>query len=829
MRRILRRLFQIFALLLILLTCIASGTGYWFVTRSFPETNGTIKLGAAGASILRNRVEVIRDPAGVPNIYADNSADLLFAQGYIHAQDRLWQMDLNRRLGNGQLSEIFGDTPFGDSTTLEIDKFTRTIGLGRAARADFDVLDSETKRFLRAYADGVNSFLHSHADNLPIEFNLLGYRPADWQPVDTLVWAKVIAFDGSGNFEDELMRSAMVDALGEPRVRQLIPSYPPSGPFIIPSQAKSYASQLSSLPPTIPDMQSAVNAIGHPDLAAIENINAALRDGVEGLGSSAWVVDGSRTASGKPALANDSHLAIGRPSAWYMNGLHCAPVSPACPFDVTGFTFPGLPGVVVGHNRNIAWGVTSVGPDVQDLYVEKQNPANPEEYWAKNQWQSVMANREVIRVKGGADVALTIQYTDHGPVITPVLKGVTAPLALEWTAINQGSGFLKSLFALDAARSWGEFRNALRDWDVPAQNFVYADVDGNIGYQLAGMIPVRSQGDGSLPSPGWSGDSDWGGYIPFDELPSVLNPPTHLIVSANNQVVPDGYKYQIASDYAAPFRSQRIEDLLGAETKLSVDDLKRIQGDIYSIPLVKLKKQVEQVTPLGFLASRALPYVKKWDGNLTPETIGGTILEVTYMALVRDVLTPWLGTELFNSYLKRGDTYHVLFDQMLENPNNPLWNDPSAGGQATSGQRVAKAYMEGVDWLGSQFGDWPPDWHWGRLHTATFAHPLKSLGPLGLIFGFGPISVPGDSYTVLNKGFDPKSYVDRNVSSMRDIIDLSNLDSSLWIQTTGQSGQPLNPHHFDLTPMWRDMKYQPLYYTREAVERVKSGDLYLEP
>lgn len=830
MRRSLRRLFQISALLLILLILIGSGGGYWFLTRSFPQTNGTIKVGAGGASNLRNRVEIIRDPAGVPNVYADNSADLFFAQGYVHAQDRLWQMDLNRRLGSGQLSEIFGDAAFGDSTTLEIDRFTRTIGLGRAAHADFEGLDASTKGFLQDYADGVNSFLHSHSDNLPIEFNLLGYRPADWQPSDTIVWAKVVAFDGSGNFEDELMRSAMVDGLGEQRVSLLFPSYPAAGPFIIPQQVKSYASLLPTIQPTIADMPRAASAIGRPDLAAIENISSSLRDGVDGLGSNAWVVDGSRTVSGKPALANESHLAIGTPSIWYMNSLHCAPISPECPFDVTGFTFPGVPGVLVGHNRTVAWGVTNAGLDVQDLFVEKVNPANPGEYWAKNQWQDLQASSEVIHVKGAADAPLLVKHTDHGPVITPILKGVTATLALDWAATNQSGGILKSLFKLDAAHSWEEFRDALRDWDAPAENFVYADVDGNIGYQLAGRIPVRPHGDGTVPAPGWTGDFDWGGYIPFDALPIVLNPPTHVIVAANNQVVPDGYRYRIAPDYAAPFRAQRIDDLLAAKPKLSVDDLKRIQGDIYSIPLVNLKHQVEQVTPVGFLASRALPYVKKWDGNLTSDTIGGAILEVTYLSLVRDLLTPHLGTELLNMYLKRGDAYHVLLDQMLQDPSNPLWDDPSTVEQETRSQQVAKAYMKGVDWLGSQFGDWPPDWHWGRLHTATFAHPIRAVGPLNLLFNFGPISVPGDGYTVLDIGFDPaKSYADRTVSSMRQVIDLSSFDSSLWIQTTGESGQPLHPHYLDLTPMWRDMQYEPLYYTREAIERVKNGDLDLEP
>jgi penicillin G amidase len=830
MRRNLTRVLKVFATTLIIVILLALGGGYILLTRSFPQTSGTIKIGASDSPLPKHSVEIIRDRTGVPHLYADNADDLFFAQGYVHAQDRLWQMELNRHVGHGQLAELFGDIEFGNSTTVKVDKFLRTIGLDRAARADLNALDGETRRYLQSYAGGVNAFLHSHSDNLPLEFTLLGYRPTEWQAVDTLVWAKVMAYDLSGDYEDELFRTQLINALGEARVKQLLPSYPASGPFIIPPEVKRFTTLAPSSFPVQAAKGGPEVAIGQPDLAELERITSSLELGAEGVGSNNWVVDGTRTSTGKPLLANDPHLDISMPSIWYTNGLHCTPVSAACPFNVIGYTFPGVPGVVIGHNERIAWGVTNTGPDVQDLFMEKVNPANPNQYWYQGHWHDMELDPQVIHVKNGADLSFTVQYTQHGPIMTPVLKGVTATLALEWTATKERSGLVNSLIALDSARNWDEFRSALRLWDVPAQNFVYADVDNNIGYQMPGRIPIRASGDGTVPVPGWSGEYEWTGYIPFDELPFVLNPPSHFIVTANNQVVPSDYKYLIASNFAAPFRAKRISDLLAAMATVSPDDFKRIQGDVYSLPLIKLQKYVVQVNPVGFLPERALKYVKDWDGNLTQDNIGGTILEVTYLNLVSDLFEPQLGADLFTQYLQRGRVHHLLVDELLDDPSNPIWADPSTSRQERRDGLVAKAYFEGVDWLGSQFGDWPPDWHWGRLHTATFAHPFGSIRPLDLIFNFGPIGVPGDGYTVFNTGFDQsKPYGDQTVSSMREIIDLSDLDGSWWIQTTGESGQPLNSHYADLTPMWRDVKYAPLYFTREAVEKVNSGDLVLMP
>lgn len=830
MRRLLARLLKLFAIALIVLVFVALAGAYIFITRSFPQTSGTVLLGPDVSPSLQHRVEIIRDPAGAPNIYAENQHDLFFAQGYVHAQDRLWEMDLNRHVGHGQLAELFGDSVYGESTTVKVDQFLRTIGLDHAARADLASLGDDERTHLQDYADGVNAFLKTHQDNLPVEFTLLGYRPARWTPVDTLVWAKVMAYDLSGNYEDELFNSQANLALGKAKFHELVPAYPSSGPFIIPSDIKSFSKPISSAPTSPKASDISTLPIGRPDLTELKRINKSVNLRDKGVGSNNWVVDGTLTSTGKPLLANDPHLDISMPSIWYMNGIHCTAVSSTCPFDVVGYTFPGVPGVVIGHNQHVAWGVTNTGPDVQDLFAEKLNPANPNQYMYQGQWHEMDRDPEVIHVKDRPDVPFTVQYTLHGPVITPVLKGVTATLALEWTATHDRSNLVKSLLSLDEARNWEDFRNGLRLWDVPAQNFVYADIEGNIGYQMPGRIPVRGKGDGNVPVPGWTGEYDWTNYVPFDELPFVYNPPSHLIVTANNQVVPSEYKYLIASGFAAPFRATRILDLLKSKAHISIDDFKSIQADVYSLPLTNLQKHISKVTPVGFLAERALKYVIAWDGNLSQENIGGTVLEVTYHSLIHDLFASQMDGELFSGYIERGDAHRLLIDQMLNDPNNLFWDDASTASRETRDTRLAKAYMEGVDWLGSQFGDWPPDWHWGRLHTATFAHPFGSIRPLDLILNFGPIAVAGDGYTISNTGLDDTNpYSDQTVSSMREIIDLSNFDDSFWIQTTGESGQPLNPHYTDLTPKWRDSKYEPLYSTRTAVEKYKSDDLVLIP
>lgn len=804
--RTVKRAAQVILALILVLVVIGAGGGYWFATRSLPQVDGTLQV--AG---LKSKVEVLRDMFGIPQIYAENEDDLFFAQGYVTAQDRLWQLEYNSRIGHGTLSDIFG------ATTIKQDRYLRTIGLDRAARADWAAMSEAARQPLQKYADGVNAFISSHQDNLPLEFVILGFKPAPWEPLDTVAWAKVMAYNLGGNYEAELTRASLIEKLGATKAKELVPDYPSAGPFIISPDMKEYKPETREYSP------SPFSPIGIADMQEHASVAAVMGLRSPEIGSNNWVIDGVKSKTGRPILANDPHLGIQLPSIWYETGLHCAPRTEACPYNVVGYTFPGTPGIVIGHNDRIAWGVTNLGPDVQDLYIEKINPSNPNQYEFQGKWEEMQVVDEPIKVKGVVSETLHVQITRHGPIMTPVLTGVTQPLALQWTALKEPSHLAESVVQLNKARDWEEFRAALRLWDVPSQNFVFADVDGNIGYQMPGNVPIRAKGDGTLPVSG-SGDYEWKGYIPFDELPFVYNPPTHFIATANNAVVPATYRYWITADWAAPYRQQRIIDLLKAKDKLSVEDFKAIQKDVYSLPEVQLQKYVSGLTPEGFLQQRAMEYVKNWDGYLKEDTIGGTILEVTYQRLAKNLFAEPLGKAMWSNYLTADNAMRRLVLELLEQPNSEWW------GNAGRDAMLRKSYAEAVDWLGSQFGDAPGDWKWARLHTATFTHPLGSVQPLNLIFNAGPVGAPGGVFTVFATSFKNSApYAVSSVSSMREIIDVSNWDNSLQTHTVGQSGQPFSKHFSDMVQMWRNVDYAPMYFTRGSVDQARAGLLILVP
>ena len=578
-RRVLIAVGVVTAFLLVLFVA-----GILLVRASFPRTRGTIQVPG-----LHSSVEVLRDTQGVPQIYATDTHDLFFAQGYVHAQDRFWQMDFWRHIGSGRLSEMFGESQ------LETDKFLRTLGWARVVREELAALDPESLAVLDAYAEGVNAYLaQRRGPSLSLEYAVLGlltpgYTPEPWTPLHSLTWAKAMAWDLGGNMKLELERAVLLRKLGPQRLAELFPPYPAENPVIVagPYAARTggytYAAELEAALP-------ALSRVG----ARMQTLNTLLGGGLDGIGSNNWVVSGSRTTTGAPLLANDMHLAPRIPSIWYENGLHCEPVSPACPLEVVGYSFAGLPGVIVGHNRDIAWGVTNVGPDVQDLYLERLNPQNSDQYEVNGQWVDMTIVEETIQVAGSEPVLLTVRTTRHGPILSDVdeaygglaaaqagATGESYAVALRWTALDPTS-IVRSELHLDQAHNWDEFRAALRDWDVPSQNFIYADRIGNIGYQTPGRIPIRASGDGRLPVPGWTDAYNWESYIPFEELPSAFNPPQGFIATANNAVVGAGYPYLITTDWDYGYRARRIVDLLEATPKISAEDFQRIHGDDFN-------------------------------------------------------------------------------------------------------------------------------------------------------------------------------------------------------------------------------------------------------
>jgi penicillin amidase len=834
--RILQRILWALAILAAVVVLVTAATAYWFITQGFPETTGRLVVPG-----LHNPVLVVRDRVGVPHIFADSADDLFFTQGYVHAQDRLWQMEFQRRVGHGRLSEILGEP------TLKTDRFLRTIGIGRAAQADLAALDDETRGYLEAYARGVNAYVAGHADRLPVEFRLLGHRPEPWQSLDSLVWEKMMAWNLGGNWEAELLRARLIEKVGPARVAELVPSYPADGPFIVPPgmaqkaegrRQKAEGSNESSLLPTAYCLLPTSSWLGDPDLADYRTLAevAGLGHGLaDSLGSNNWVIAGNRSTTGRPLLANDPHLGIQMPSIWYEIGLHGGG------FDVVGASLPGTPGVVIGHNARIAWGITNVGPDVQDLYIEhlrSQDGKLQAEF--QGRWEDVRLIHEEIKVKGREPEVLEVRLTRHGPLINDVIKGLSQPLAFKWTATAEPSLLFKAVMLLNRAGNWDEFRAALRFFSGPSQNLVYADVEGNIGYQMPGLIPIRGCPDGTpcppgglVPTPGWTGQQEWTGYIPFDELPKVFNPPGGVIVTANNQVAPDDYPYFISAEWAAPYRARRIWALLTAKDKLSLEDFRAIQADTDSPVGALLLPHLLALKPRGWLQEQAMAELRQWDRRAEANSPGAALAEVTYRELVKTTFADELGPDLLQDYLEQPDVHALAMERLLADRRNPWFDDLTTPGRETRDDVLGLAFAQAVDWMGNQFGDVPAEWTWGRLHTAHFVHrPLGQSGVSLLEFAVnrGPLPARGTGFTVDAAGFDYiQPYAVRSLVSYRQIIDLADLDRSLAIHTTGQSGQPFHLHYADLIARWQAVEYHPLLFSREAIQAGAADTLILVP
>jgi len=793
--RVLRKaVLAMLVLVLIFALLLAGGVFVVFFRSTFPQTQGTLSV--AG---LQGKVDVYRDQWGVPHIFAENEHDLFFAQGYVHAQDRLWQMEFSRRLGAGRLSEILGES------TLKSDRYLRTIGLYRAAEADVHDLQAEVLAVLQAYADGVSAFIATHPHNLPLEFTLLGFRPEPWTPTDSMVWGKVMAMSLGGNWDNELVRQQLIASLGEDRVRELLPSYPTEGPFIIPPEAKSYGRVDNALLDAYQEVKELTGMVG------------------AGLGSNNWVVDGTKTATGRPLLANDPHLGIQMPSIWYEVHLVGGEL------DVVGASFPGTPGVIIGHNRDIAWGVTNVGPDTQDLYVERINPANPNQYEFKGQWEDVTVIEEEISVKGRSEPEkLTVRLTRHGPIMTPVVSDATEQLAMRWTALESG-GLFYSVYLLDRARDWDEFRAALQHWDSPSQNFVYADKDGNIGYQMPGNIPIRAKGQGLVPVPGWTGEYEWTGYIPFEELPFVYNPPTHYIATANHKVVPDSYPYFISAEWAEPSRAQRINDLLQANDSLTVEDMRNIQADTYSIPAAKLMPYLVEQGPEGWLQERAFNFFRTWDFRMEKESGAAGIMD----AILWRTLVNTFGDELENADVS--DTVWMgavtgLFN-LIEEQDNPWFDDVRTSEVENRDAILRRSVSEAMEFWRRRFGDLvgnlDSQWAWGKVHTATFGHVLGRVQPLNLLFDRGPLAARGSWCTVDANAYEVGDFAVHVLPSYRQIIDVGAWRNSRSQHTTGQSGQPLHKHYDDMIRSWEAVRHHPMLYEKADIEANQEGLLTL--
>ncbi len=742
---------------------------------------------------LNGAVEIVRDSHGIPYISAPTDHDAYFALGYVHAQDRLWQMEMQRRIGAGRLSEVLGETP------VKTDQFLRTLGVYRAAEAAWPALTPESQTALQAYADGVNAFL-AEGHPLPPEFVILGFKPEPWKPADSLVWAKMMSWNLGDTYGDDLLRGQMAAALGPERAAQLMPGYPAGAPIILPPDAMA---------------------------AELRKVDEVLREtlglGDKSNGSNNWVVNGTRTASGKPMLANDPHLGAQIPAIWYLAGMQ------GDKLHAVGATLPGLPAVVIGHNADIAWGVTNLGPDVQDLYSERINPANPGQYEVNGQWTNLQIVPEEIKVKGeDKPINWAARATRHGPLISDVTDQRGNALALRWPALDPGDTTMDAFLQINYARNWDDFTAALRGYIGPSQNFVFADRAGNIGYYGPGHIPVRARGDGTVPVPGWTDEYAWKGWIPFEQLPHAYNPADGYLVTANNRVTPDDYPYFITTDWAPPYRAERIVELLTAQPGLTPDDYARIQGDQASTQARELLPFMLTVSPETAEQAQALEMLRAWDGAISAESGAAAIYEAWYAQLYKALLGDDLGGELGDEVTTAHNP--TLLASILQGDEG-IWCDdvltPALDDCATTARTALDKALKDLQ---ERMGDKPAQWRWGDIHRTQFPHnPFSQVSFLKPLF-HRSIETGGDAFTVNPAPFKlANPYDSQHLPSYREIIDLADFGTARFIQTTGQSGNPLSKHYADLMPLWRAVEYVPMYWDQAAVRAEAEGTLVLEP
>ncbi|MFE4055739.1 penicillin acylase family protein [Streptomyces sp. NPDC059096] len=929
-------------IVIVLVLALVAGVGYgafWGVSTaraSFPQTTGTVTLKG-----LSGTVDVRRDSYGVPQIYADSDADLFRAQGYVQAQDRFWEMDVRRHMTAGRLSEMFG------KGQVKTDTFLRTLDWRGVAQREYDTeLSAETKKNLQAYADGVNEYLKGRdGKDIAVEYAALSftndYTPEKWTPVDSVAWLKAMAWDLRGNMQDEIDRSLLTSRLSEQQIKDLYPEYPADRNKPIVSEGgidpvtgaydpkaeptdsgtgtdgtgtgTGFGSDTgtgtgtgtgSTIDGTGTGAATGSNvslrSTGAADAAqgleaqlgalsgTLDDIPALLGPNGSGIGSNSWVVSGRYTTTGKPLLANDPHLAPQLPSLWYQMGLHCRSTSPTCKYNVAGYTFAGMPGVIIGHNQEISWGFTNLGADVTDLYLEK---VSGDTYQYGSQKKKFKTRQETIKVAGGASREITVRSTDHGPVVSdrdgelekvgekaPV--GDVAPdrgggyaVSLQWTALQPGKS-MDAVFELNRAEDFSGFRKAAEHFEVPSQNLTYADAKGNIGYQAPGRIPVRAEGDGTMPAPGWDPKYKWKGYIPFDELPYEYNPERGYIVTANQAVV-DAEKYPnlLTEDWGYGARSQRINDLIESKTKdggkISTDDMQTMQMDNSSEIAKVLTPYLLKIDVSDPSVREAQKLLEGWDYTQEPDSGAAAY----FNAVWRNVLKLAFGNKLPKEVRVKGecltvrpadstgpadgldqlvrecgqrdpdqaqpdggDRWYEVVRGIVKDEGNEWWSSPKNRRDAatTTRDELLNRAMKDARWeLTAKLGKDVSSWSWGRLHQLQLENQtLGTQGPgfLKEILNRGPWNLGGGEAAVNATGWNAAGgYEVVWVPSMRMVVNVGDWDKSRWINLTGASGHAYNAHYTDQTDKWAKGELLDWSFTPNAVQKSTKDTLTLEP
>ena len=784
-------------LILVCLIFLAVGAGYiWFqyaIKKSQPQLAGEVSV-----SGITEIVEIIRDAYGVPHIYARNEPDLFFALGYAMAQDRMWQMDFYRRLGQGRLSEIFGET------FVETDRYFRLLsaaGINKQIPKDLSFLPA-------AFADGVNAYLVNRRGRLSMEFKLLRYEPEPWRPEDYLAILKVVNWGLSEGWNVDLVAGKILEKVGAEKFREIFPVYPGSPPIIIPKEnaiSSKIADNLWTAPISLEKL------VDIPARAASNN----------------WVVSGAKTVSGKPILANDPHLSLTNPSFWWEGHIVCPTIN------VFGYSVPGVPGIAMGHNRHVAWGVTNVMVDDVDFFIEKINPDNPRQYLYKGKWEDMQMAAETIRVKGKDPVETEILLTRHGPILNTISEGADArAVAAKW-AFNEGLQPARAVYLLAKARDIDDVKNALQYWELPSQNFVFADTNGNIGYWCCATVPLRAKGDGFLPVPGWTGDYDWQGYLPFDQRPHIINPEKGFFATANNKIEIENYEQFISHYYEPIDRITRIHQFLNSNKKLSIEDMQQMQQDVYCVLASELTPKIVEV--LGQNSSDSdVQNVKKilsqWNFIMEPDSVAACLFEMIYRNVMEIIFKDELGEELFKKYLETGVFPPRAIRSLFRNGKSEWFDDVGTPEKETMKESLEKSVLQTIRQLKKEFGNDQSKWTWGKVHTLTFEHPLGEKKPLNHLFNIGPFTVGGNHLTI-NKGQYPYDSPYRVTvgPSYRMLVDFSNMNDSQHVLPTGESGQLGSVYYKDQVNLYLNGRYHPAWMERSDIEKHAAGTLILVP
>ncbi len=783
---------------------VSVSIGYYLVTRSFAIVSGTVHVQG-----LKQDVAIHRDEYGVPHISTQSEYDAFFAVGFTHAQDRLWQMELTRRVGTGRLSEVLGEP------ALKIDKMFRTLGLPWYARRLRQSLDDDTRKALQAYADGVNQYLSTHAGKYPIEFDMLNIAPEPWTIEHSLLVSRLMAWELNYSRWVDMLLAELVQRFGEIKAKEIFPYWPENAPLIIPKElkGKNIAEDLRPLFEAEGEYRSLLG------LRALES------------GSNAWAVSGARSVTGKPILANDPHLLLMSPARWYE--LHI--VTPT--FDVAGMSIPGVPFVILGRNQRIAWGVTNAMMDDNDYYIERVDSLqHPTRYQLNGAWYPITEEIDTIVVKGALPVALSVYRTHRGPIVNmmePTAASSTSLISMRWVG-HELSNEARAFYGINKARNWQEFENALKLFSVPAQNFVYADVDGNIGYRTGGKLPIRTIKGATLPFPGWTDEYDWKGFVPFDQMPHVLNPPEGFVASANNKIVDDSYPYHISNHWESPWRSIRISQVLREQEKFTMEEMQRLELDLFStharevVPLIL--HAYDSVTVTEPNVKTMLEYFRNWNYEMRKEDVSTSLFQATITKMIYNTFHDKMGDRLFGLYDTLASTPLSALSNLLRNPHSEWFDDIHTPARETRDELIRKSVNDALAALKEELGGELKEWQWGRLHTVTFGHVFGANRMLARIFNIGPFSI-GGSHSTVNVGqyFLTQPYASTVGPSMRQIFNLADINDTRTVLPPGQSGQVFSKHYKDQVILWLNGGYKTRPMQKTLIESSCREVLVLKP